>query len=495
MKLHLPRRRISRLAVYFICLVLVLLAADMLWVESRRTIHPGFQTTRIVSPTLPDGSIDYLTALEAEYSQGVTNENNAAPLLLEALGRAALPKNQPPDGITTRLGLEHLPEDGDYLVDYEAYCRKQRLVPEDDPLDRKTLAPWPVKIGPVTAQWIKDNEKPLNLIVEASRRPRFFLPYYGGRRPETLLEILLPHIKLMPEIRRALLSRALLRLEAGDVTGFEQDVLAVHRLARLLAQAPTLIERMSAVRSLEIPACQMDCLAAISGKLSAADSKRLLASLTALPELPALSDSLDGERYLVLDTLQVLANINPTRAGELLHAIGGLSDSSLPPPFMFNFLPIPYDESMRAMNHFYDSAIATLRWPRYHDRVEGLRHWSQSSLSGRSYLPALLPPDWPARIFLPSLQMAEASSTAGRMERRLAEVALALAACKAEHHEFPSRLSELSPAYLPVIPEDLFSDRPLKFSREQAGYHLYSVGPNMRDETGEGDDLSVRQRP
>jgi len=32
------------------------------------------------------------------------------------LGREALPKTQPPDGITGRLGMRHLPEKGDYLV-------------------------------------------------------------------------------------------------------------------------------------------------------------------------------------------------------------------------------------------------------------------------------------------------------------------------------------------------------------------------------------------
>jgi len=54
---------------------------------------------------MENGTIDYLTAIETEFSRGVTDENNSAPLLLQALGRSALPKSQPPDGITDRLHM------------------------------------------------------------------------------------------------------------------------------------------------------------------------------------------------------------------------------------------------------------------------------------------------------------------------------------------------------------------------------------------------------
>src|SRR5213596_686987 len=110
MKLHLPRRRTWRAAIYIVSTLLVLLASDLVLVKIGRQVTPGFATTRITEPTLPNGRIDYLTAIEAHYSQGVTADNNAAPLLLEALGPAALPQNQPRDGITARLGMPPLPE-------------------------------------------------------------------------------------------------------------------------------------------------------------------------------------------------------------------------------------------------------------------------------------------------------------------------------------------------------------------------------------------------
>src|SRR4051794_766571 len=108
MPLHLPRRRIWRAAIYLVSLLLVLLALDMLFVQLRRSFTPGFDTTRVVAPLREDGvTIDYLTAIENYFSDGVTPENNAAPLILQALGRKALPSNQLADGITNRLGMPH----------------------------------------------------------------------------------------------------------------------------------------------------------------------------------------------------------------------------------------------------------------------------------------------------------------------------------------------------------------------------------------------------
>src|SRR5690349_24878338 len=107
-----PRSRFLRNTIFLVCFVLMLVALDMLWAQSRRTIHPRYDTTRIVEPTMPDGLVDYLSAIENYFSRGVTPENNAVPLIFEALGRDALPKTQPVDGITSRVGMTHLSEKG-----------------------------------------------------------------------------------------------------------------------------------------------------------------------------------------------------------------------------------------------------------------------------------------------------------------------------------------------------------------------------------------------
>src|SRR5205814_2671929 len=109
MKMKLPSGRVARGLIYLICVVLIALAIDLVLVRLARRVTPGERTTKITSPTLADGRIDYLKALENRYGEGVTSENNAAPLLLAAIGPAGLAKNQPRDGITARLGMPPMP--------------------------------------------------------------------------------------------------------------------------------------------------------------------------------------------------------------------------------------------------------------------------------------------------------------------------------------------------------------------------------------------------
>ncbi len=53
-----------------------------------------------------------------------------------------------------------------------------------------------------------------------------------------------------------------------------------------------------------------------------------------------------------------------------------------------------------------------------------------------------------------------------------------------EHGRSPESLNELVPRYLPAVPSDPFSDRPLVYRRQADGHLLYSVGANGTDDGG-----------
>ena len=63
-------RRIWRAAIYLVSLLLVLLAIDMLWVQTRRSFTPGFDTTRIVAPPGPMRSRTPITSGRATRGGG-----------------------------------------------------------------------------------------------------------------------------------------------------------------------------------------------------------------------------------------------------------------------------------------------------------------------------------------------------------------------------------------------------------------------------------------
>jgi hypothetical protein len=92
-----------------------------------------------------------------------------------------------------------------------------------------------------------------------------------------------------------------------------------------------------------------------------------------------------------------------------------------------------------------------------------------------------------------------AGDRAEQTQRNL-HIAFALGAYQREHGDYPKTLDALAPNYLPSVPKDLFTGKPLVYRPEKKGYLLYSFGPNGKDDGGQSrtvetlqaDDISVR---
>ena len=69
---------------------------------------------------------------------------------------------------------------------------------------------------------------------------------------------------------------------------------------------------------------------------------------------------------------------------------------------------------------------------------------------------------------------------------RLALTAVALEQFRAAHdNRYPAALSELTPTYLDATLMDPFDGQPLRYRKQGAGYVLYSIGPDLKDNSGE----------
>jgi len=63
--------------------------------------------------------------------------------------------------------------------------------------------------------------------------------------------------------------------------------------------------------------------------------------------------------------------------------------------------------------------------------------------------------------------------------------AVALEQFRAAHNNrYPSDLSQLTPEYLVGAVLDPFDGQPLRYKANGSGYVLYSVGPDLRDDSG-----------
>ena len=83
-------------------------------------------TTCLTGPINPDGTVNYVAALNDMLSKGVTRENNAALPLLQALGPEMI--NPPRLRLTVlkQLDVEALPEEGECFVTLAEHLKHQQ---------------------------------------------------------------------------------------------------------------------------------------------------------------------------------------------------------------------------------------------------------------------------------------------------------------------------------------------------------------------------------
>jgi hypothetical protein len=74
-------------------------------------------------------------------------------------------------------------------------------------------------------------------------------------------------------------------------------------------------------------------------------------------------------------------------------------------------------------------------------------------------------------------------------ERDATLVALALTLFHRRHGAWPERLEQLVPDLLPTVPPDRFTGQPLRYRVVEGRPVLYSVGPDIEDQGGQGPDL------
>src|SRR5439155_11112141 len=110
--------------------------------------------------------------------------------------------------------------------------------------------PWRAKDYPHVAAWLMANEKSLAVALEAARRPEYFNPLIAprsGKEPTSLITALVPAVVQCRELTSALTARAMLRVGEGKPDAAWQDLVACHRLGRLLGRGGSLIEGLTGI--------------------------------------------------------------------------------------------------------------------------------------------------------------------------------------------------------------------------------------------------------
>jgi hypothetical protein len=364
------------------------------------------------------------------------------------------------------------------------------------------------------AKWLAANEKPLNLLLEASKRPRRYDPMIS--EDGTVIGIQMPAIVQTRNAAEALIARAMLRASDANFDLAWEDLLASHRLARLMSQGPTMVEALVA-DAVDLAVCAGDQGLLQSMPLTAAQASTMRADLAGLPTMPKVVDKVDNaERFIYLSAvLDIRRELTSATGGDSL----GMAKMLGKGPGKFD-----WDFMLRMGNTWYDKTVAAGRQPSRAERIAAMQdvtdEWSElerkfdsrtkngftkvisSLLDSRHAASEAIGFTILAMIF-PAIEAANNAQDRATMQLELVKLACALAEYRAEHGSFPVRLDELMPEYVTKIPQDLFSAAELHYARDGDGYVLYSVGANGKDEGGKGaddqadnaeswDDLAIR---
>jgi len=199
------------------------------------------ETTVITSPLDEEGYPDYEAAVNEKYGAGIDPKQNMVVGLLGAIG----PKYQGKPIISRffqLLQMEPPAEKGDYLVSFDEFLNQAPFLKEEERLeiiksqwDPSFRQPWKSNNFPKVSQWLKANEKPLELVVRASRLPQYYFPLadpINGLDPSLHPRQFPLNISCFKMISDFLISRAFLKTGEGDIHGAAEDFLVCHRIIK-----------------------------------------------------------------------------------------------------------------------------------------------------------------------------------------------------------------------------------------------------------------------
>ncbi len=492
--------------------------ADKPWVSIPVTISK--ETTYITSPLRKDGYVDYLAALRRQYSKGVTADTNGAVLICRAIGPAEF-QDSVREVFFEQLGVPVPPAEGKYFIDLHDFAEEHGIdIYADENIDLVSTTldrPWTPKTSKVAADWLDANDVPLRRVTEASRCDHIYFPLVPKDDDGTLDEVILP-LNQLRSLARALRNRAMLRLGEGRVEDAEADLLTIHRLGALTRRVPRTIPKLIGI-SLHGIAIEGDVFLVQSGNLTNEQATRFRK---------------DREKFLPTDNLSTLVNFE-MRFKDLDRACRifrrGPKDSSADLRFLgiktsdiqFAQNQQQADDELRVVNEIYDLFLVALQESTFSQRQTALEKLSERGEGGlieqaiRKHFKELFEtlddfegevPEKTSKKKPPSLaeewlgMMATTvkgihnAEARGQSRLRMVAILFALASYHDQHAEYPEKISALVPQHIDRLPVDGFDGHPFVYLREKAGFKLYTVGENGKDEGGNdvafSDDWMIR---
>ena len=478
------------------------------------------ETSYITDPLDQHGFVNYVAALDQMHGKGVKPEDNAAVFLARATGINELRTSPNRKAFFKAMGIEPVPVGGK-TVPWRTFVKKfpETAQLEQDALWRRRSAgrerPWTAKDDIVLAKWVEANEEAIELFVRASKCSRYYTPYLnsGGEGP-AVIAILLPIAQESREAARVLTIRAMYRLGSDDIQGAFEDSLAVRRLGQLVSQGGTIIETLVGIACKGV-AADVDEAISRHPKLTSKQALQFRQELEKLKPVESMAVKIDvAERFMMLDVITSIVRDGP---GAFRQIDGNDADESNWFTKMLTRSSIDWNQVTKLANGWYDRLTAALKKPTRKERVDALavidaqiKAAAADAQNKRSIVFAFLSRTRRTEVMtnvlvallLPAVTAAQNAADRNDVKLDVIRLTYALEAYRRDHKRFPKVLGDLAPKYIAEVPQDRFAAGPFHYTQSETGFHLYSIGPNGKDDGGiprgigrNSDDVATRNPP
>lgn len=502
------------------------------------------ETTFILEPVRPDGTINYTAAVNRSASAGVTPENNAAVPLAQLFGpelfREVVLENsyEHLDLMTQsyfeKLGIPIPEESAEYFQSLQDFAKADAVnsnLPTDalslndyinkfyDQLNQANVGLWGEDQLPELAAWVRHNGQFDPLIFEAVQREKFYsplvIPDSSGSTEGMLFWAVHPVHQNSRDLADYLSAKATLTANQQNIDQAIEYALCAHRLARQLSHSYGLIDSMVAI---SVDVCAFDASLALiqSGKLTVEQLQYFRKQIHELAPLPVIADKVNYfERLSLLDVFS-RASVSDPQGVEVL---SNIKPSQQQGDTFVEFLRIlDWNLILSKTNERYDLLNTSMLLPTFAERAqaqieleklyeknsEQFTPWNmigaalRLKINDRQSISNVLGVLY-IELIVPGFMKARDAEDRGHTREKLLEIAFALEIHRQQQGAFPETLDEMEPPLDAALVQDIFTEQPLKYQKTETGYRLYSFGMNRTDDDGRiggyplADDLMIEQ--
>lgn len=307
-----------------------------------------------------------------------------------------------------------------------------------------------------------------------------------------MVGVLLPYLAELRSAARLLRADARHAASLGDARRAIDDINAIAGLTRLACDQPVMISSLVGIAlQLVTTEAARDVLHLAAPELDDHALVRLDAALARAEDAIDPARAFEGERAMLLDGLQRTYTddgrgdgVMTTLGAALLRKGLWADDSGQPPTLVERFAALPAAlsapsraELAESMERARRDALALVQLPLWqHD----------DSPHGATLASAAEHDDALLATIIPAYDRFVSQVRIGRLHVRAARVVIALHRYRAAHADWPASLDALVPNYLPTIPIDDQSGRPLGYAlRGDGSFSLWAVGFDRDDDGGQ----------